>query len=68
MSFSAEGDRPGEYPSEAFDALDKAVEAAESLMDSPGHSNRLMMPIMIWYKQSKLSKMLRFRRASMPRF
>lgn len=68
LSFSAEGDRPGEYPSEAFDALDKAVEAAESLMDSPGHSNRLMMPIMIWYKQSKLSKMLRFRRASMPRF
>ncbi|AIQ27489.1 hypothetical protein P40081_04185 [Paenibacillus sp. FSL P4-0081] len=41
LSFSAEGDRPGEYPSEAFDALDKAVEAAESLMDSPGTQQQI---------------------------
>ncbi|NOU82595.1 hypothetical protein GC101_27405, partial [Paenibacillus sp. LMG 31459] len=41
LSFSAEGDRPGEYPSEAFDALDKAVEAAETLMDSPGTQQQI---------------------------
>ncbi|AIQ56210.1 stalk domain-containing protein [Paenibacillus borealis] len=36
LSFSAEGDRPGEYPSEAFDALDRAIADAETLIDIPG--------------------------------
>ncbi|AIQ39265.1 copper amine oxidase N-terminal domain-containing protein [Paenibacillus sp. FSL R5-0912] len=41
LSYSVEGDRPGEYPSEAFDALDKAVEAAEILIDSPGTQQQI---------------------------